>query len=304
MLSGFQDLGIGVGFRPFYFDQFIEKPPSSISWVEVISENYMNWRQDFPRRSLRSLEKIRNEIPIVLHGVSMNLGSCDPLNQDYLKSLKTLIHRIQPSWVSDHLCWTGVQGENLHDLLPLPYTQEVMKLITDKILFVQDFLGQRILIENPSTYLEFAHSEMSEQDFLTELAHRADCGILLDINNIYVNSVNHQFDPKKYLETIPSNKVCQIHLAGHTRKNQPLGNPYIIDTHDAPICDQVWDLYEWAVPHFSHVSTMIERDGNFPEWGELENEILKLTAIRNNSIRIDNSNESYKHSPTSIAKEF
>ncbi len=275
MLNGFKDLGIGVGLRPTHYSEFLENKPASISWVEVISENYMNWQNQSIKRPLQKLEKIRKQCPVVLHGVSLNIGSCDPINKNYLTALKDLIHKIEPAWVSDHLCWTGVDGENLHDLLPVPYTYEALNLVADKILAVQDFLGQRILIENPSTYLQFENEEMTEWEFLTLLTKKADCGLLLDVNNIYVGAINHSFNPIEYLKAIPKERVCQIHLAGHTDK----GN-YLIDTHDAPVCDAVWELYRWVAKNFGNVSAMIERDGNIPEWTELEQEIKKLASIR------------------------
>ena len=276
MISGFKDLGVGVGLRPAHYNEFLMKKPQSVSWVEVISENYMNWGEQLNiLRPFQTLEKIRNHYPVVLHGVSLNIGSSDPINKNYLNSLKDLIYKINPAWVSDHLCWTGINGENFHDLLPLPYTEEVLNLVGDKLLQVQDFLGRRILIENPSTYLQFKHSEMSEVEFIYLLVKKADCGILLDINNVYVNSINHNFNPIDYLMAIPKENVCQIHLAGHTDKGT-----YLVDTHDAPICDEVWELYRWSVSHFGNISAMVERDDNIPEWEELQSEISKVAEIR------------------------
>jgi uncharacterized protein (UPF0276 family) len=275
MLSDFKDLGIGVGLRPAHYHDFLYEKPDSVSWVEVISENFMNWKQHKIQQPLQILERIRKDYPVVLHGVSLSIGSCDPINKDYLTSLNELIHKIDPPWISDHLCWTGVQGENLHDLLPLPYTQECLELIVNKLQQVQDFLGRRILIENPSTYLQFAQDEMTEWEFLNLVAKQADCGILLDINNIYVNSINHNFDPLNYLKAMPKNRVCQIHLAGHSNKGT-----HLIDTHDAPVCKEVWNLYKKAVQLFGNVSVMIERDDNIPPWNELEIEIKKLSTTR------------------------
>ncbi len=291
MLAGFKDLGVGVGLRPTHYSEFIDEKPKSVSWVEVISENFMDWKNQSIKRPLQNLEKIRRHSPVVLHGVSLSIGSCEPVNKNYLSSLKKLIHQIEPAWVSDHLCWTGISGENLHDLLPIPYTQEALNLVVDKLHEVQNFLGRRILIENPSSYLQFEQDEMKEWEFLNLVSQKADCGILLDVNNIYVSSINHNFDPMTYLKALPKERVCQIHLAGHTNN----GN-YLIDTHDAPVCDEVWALYRTAIQYFGNVSTMIERDGNIPEWNELELEIKKLATIR----REENANKSSFASPTTL----
>ena len=209
-------MGVGVGLRPTHFSDFSQAQPKSISWFEVISENYMAWKNEPIGKAHQSLLKLRRDLPVLFHGVSLSIGSAEKVNLDYLKKLKELIDILQPALVSDHLCWTGIDGENLHDLLPVPYTDEALKLIVEKIDQVQNFLGRRILIENPSTYLEFSSSQMSEWEFIAELAERADCGLLLDINNVYVSSVNHSYDPKVYLQALPQNRVGQIHLAGHS----------------------------------------------------------------------------------------
>lgn len=279
MKSFFKDLGTGVGLRPTHYSNFLETSPSSVSWAEVISENFMAWpSKDGLQfgRAFQNLQKVRENLPIALHGVSMNLGSCDRLNPDYLKNLKDLADKIEPAIISDHLCWTGVNGRNVHDLLPVPYTEESLNLIAEKIDFVQNFLGRRILIENPSSYLEFSQSEMSEEDFISALAIKADCGLLLDINNVFVSSVNHNFDPYTYLKRVPKERVGQIHLAGHS----VMKGGYLIDTHDAPICEEVWNLYRWFVTESGLMSTMVERDDNIPEWEELEKEVLKIKGIR------------------------
>ncbi len=275
MLNGFKDLGVGVGLRPIHYEHFLKEKPQSVSWVEVISENFMNWKNQKIEKPLNILEKIRKDYPVILHGVSLSIASCDPLNKDYLVALRDLVHKIEPSWISDHVCWTGVSGENLHDLLPIPYNEESLKLIVTKVKQVQDFFGRQILLENPSTYLQFEEDDMPEWEFLNELSKQADCGILLDINNIYVSSINHNFDAMTYLKSISKNRVCQIHLAGHSNKET-----HLVDTHDSPICDEVWDLYKWSVTHFGHISTMVERDGNIPEWSELELEVDKIATIR------------------------
>ncbi|MCB0369824.1 MAG: DUF692 domain-containing protein [Bdellovibrionales bacterium] len=272
--SFFENKGIGVGLRPTHHEDFIFNKPKSVSWVEVISENFMPWKGYGFGKSLQLLKKVRQDYPVALHGVSMNLGSADDLDEDYLKRLKSLINVIEPFMISDHLSWTGVNGENLHDLLPIPYTKEALDLISKKIDQVQNVLGRRILIENPSSYLEFKQSEMSEAEFIQELVIKADCGLLLDVNNIYVSSINHGFDAVEYIKKIPAQNVGQIHLAGHSKVKG-----YLIDTHDTPVCEEVWQLYKWAIGHLGLRSAMIERDGDIPEWNELEKEILKIGEI-------------------------
>lgn len=268
--------GSGVGLRPTHYSQFLEQPPKSVSWIEVISENFMPWKNLTLGRSFQKLEKFRKDFPISLHGVSLNIGSTDPVDLDYLRRLKILIDAINPFVVSDHLSWTGVGGFNMHDLLPLPYTQESLTLISEKIDYVQNYLGRRILVENPSSYFEFKESEMSENEFIIELLNRSDCGLLLDINNVYVSSVNHQFNPHTYLSSLPSERIGQIHLAGHSTVDD-----HLIDTHDTAICDDVWALYKFSVEQFGIKNSMIERDGNIPDWNELEIEIYKMKEIQN-----------------------
>ena len=271
----FGELGVGVGLRFPHYEVFTQKSPESVRWVEVISENFMGWQNQEIGDAHRTLLKLRRDLPVALHGVSLSVGSVDPVNFEYLRRLKELIEIIQPAIVSDHLCWTGVHGQNLHDLLPIPYTNEALDLICDKIKVVQDFLGQRILIENPSSYLEFNISEMQEWDFLNQLAIRADCGILLDINNVFVSSINHKFDAKMFLESLPVERIGQIHLAGHSRDGD-----LIIDTHDSPVCQEVWDLFKAFTQKHGKFSAMIERDGKIPSWEELELEIKNIWEIR------------------------
>lgn len=214
-----------------------------------------------------------------MHGVSLSLGSTDPLSQTYLKSLKKLTDQVQPLWISDHLSWTSYEGQHLHDLLPLPYTEEAIRHVVERIKQVQDFIGERILLENLSSYVEFESSEMPEWQFLSEIAHRADCGILLDVNNVYVSSRNHGFDPIQYLENIPLERVGQIHLAGHS-----VVGKYLIDTHDAPVCPEVWELYRWTTQNLGAVTTMIERDKNIPALGDLIKELGQAKAILKNTL--------------------
>jgi len=255
--------GFGLGLRTPHYEAMLNEP-HDIDWLEVITENYL-----VPGgKPLDYLERIRERFPLVMHGVSLSIGSTDPLDCKYLADVRALAARIEPHWISDHLCWTGIEGRNLHDLLPLPYTEEALAAVVARVGQVQDALGRQILLENVSSYLTYQDSEMSEWEFLREVAQRADCAILLDINNIYVSSVNHGFDPLTYLHAVPKSRVRQFHLAGHS----DLGG-HLIDTHDHPIVEPVWNLYGAAVAHFGTVPTMIERDDNIPELGELVAEL-------------------------------
>ena len=262
-------LGFGLGLRIPHYDEILATRPQ-VDWFEVLSENYL-----VPGgKPLYYLERIRANYPVVMHGVSLSIGGTDPLNRDYLKQLKALADRIEPRWISDHLCWTGVGGLNLHDLMPLPYTEEAVQHVVSRVKQVQDFLGRRILLENVSSYVTYKQSQLTEWEFLAHIAEQADCLILLDINNIYVSSFNHGFDPAEYLNGIPIERVRQFHLAGH----QNCGN-YIVDTHDHPIINPVWALYETAVKRFGSVSTMIERDDNIPPLKELLAELNHARII-------------------------
>lgn len=260
-------LGYGLGLRKDHYETILAERPN-VDWFEILSENYMV----DGGKPLHYLTRIREHYPMVMHGVSLSIGSSEPLNLDYLKKLKTLYERIEPEWFSDHLCWTGVEGINLHDLMPMPYTEEAVAHVADRIQQVQDFMGQQMLLENVSSYLSYTSSEMTEWEFFREIAERADCRILLDINNIYVSAFNHNFDPYAYLHAMPAERVYQFHLAGHTRQDN-----IIIDTHDHPIVDPVFELYGAAVRHFGRVSTMIERDDNIPPLAEL---LVELDHVR------------------------
>ncbi len=223
-----------------------------------------------------ALEKLRAQVPISLHGVSLNLGSAERTNFSYLERLKTLTNQIQPFVVSDHLCFTGIDGNTAHDLLPLPYVPEAIDNVVRKIQDAQEFLARPLLIENVSSYLTWKQSEMTEWEFLSEIVKRSGCGILLDINNVYVSAKNHGFDPKAYLSNIPHSQVGQIHLAGHT-----IENGFLIDTHDEPVCEEVWGLLGWYNDQYGAPNVMIERDGNFPEWSVLENELKQIQQTLN-----------------------
>lgn len=256
-------LGYGLGLRKDHYNELLTGAPA-VDWLEIVSENYM-----VPGgKPLDYLMRLRERYPMVMHGVSLSIGGTDPLDRDYLASLRALARSVEPAWISDHLCWTGIDGVNLHDLLPLPYTEEAVRHVAGRVEQVQDDLGRRILLENVSSYLTYQASDMTEWAFLAEVAERADCLILLDINNIYVSATNHGFDPYAYLQGIPVDRVQQFHLAGHTAED-----PLLIDTHDQPVPDPVWDLYAAAVRRFGRVSTMIERDDNIPPLATLVDEL-------------------------------
>lgn len=271
----FSDYGLGVGLRPKHSSLFKSKPPKQLGWVEALTENYLSWDQLSRPNSRKNLLEIRKNISIALHGVSLSVGSATGDRTAYLKALKELADQVEPLWISDHLCWTSHQGQNFHDLLPLPYTREAINTVVANVLRAQDFLKRRILLENLSSYVEFSSSEMTEWEFISEIARRADCGILLDVNNVYVSAINHGFDPLDYLRAIPRERVGQIHLAGHSVKDG-----YLIDTHDAPVCDEVWKLFRWTTKHLGLASTMIEWDANIPEFSVIEAEIAKAGKIR------------------------
>ena len=256
-------LGFGLGLRTQHYQDVLNQPPA-VDWFEIISENYMVGGG----KPLYYLDRIRRDYPMVMHGVSLSVGGTDPLNMDYLHDLRTLARRVEPRWISDHLCWTGYGGTQLHDLLPLPYTDEAVRHVAERVARVQDFLGQRILLENVSSYMTYADSAVPEWEFLAAVAETADCLILLDVNNIYVSSQNHGFDPTDYLEGLPVDRIRQIHLAGHSREGA-----MVIDTHDHPVIDPVWSLYADALRRFGAVSTMIERDDNIPPLAELVAEL-------------------------------
>ncbi len=273
-------LGFGLGLRTEHYHPILNSKFSEslkVDWFEVLSENYM-----VPGgKPLYFLDKIRENYPVVMHGVSLSIGSTTPLDADYLRDLRKLADRIQPAWISDHLCWTGVHGQNMHDLLPLPYTEETAKHVVERVGIVQDYLGRRILLENVSSYASYIDSTMTEWEFITEVAEQADCLLLLDVNNIYVSGYNHQFDAKVFIDGVPKNRVQQIHLAGHHNHGD-----YIIDTHDAPVIDPVWDLYEYAISRFGAVSTMIERDDHIPELAVLVEELQIARDIAAKSLEV------------------
>ncbi len=268
-----ENLGFGLGLRPQHYHEILEGERSvsqAIDWFEIISENYM-----VPGgKPLYMLDQFIERYPLVMHGVSLSIGSTAPLDMEYLKELQRLEKRVQPKWVSDHICWTGVHGKNMHDLLPIPYTEEALEHIVSRINQVQDFLGRPLVLENASTYVTFKCSEMTEWDFVAALVARTNCLLLCDINNIYVSSFNHGFDPMDYLRAMPKEAIVQIHLAGHTNNET-----HIIDTHDHPVVDEVWDLYAQAIKLIGGVSTMIERDDNIPPLAELVAELNQARQL-------------------------
>ena len=256
-------LGFGAGLRAEHYDDVLAGT-TGVEWFEAISENYM----DTNGRPLAVLEAVRRDHPVALHGVALSIGSADPLDSRYLESLAALARRIEPAIISDHLCWSSVDGRALFDLLPLPLTEECLEHVATRVQAVQEALGRRILLENPSTYLGWKSSHIPEPEFLAELAERADCGLLLDVNNVYVSSVNLGFDPAAYLDAIPAHRVGQVHLAGFT----DLGT-HLFDTHSRPVHDEVWRLYAHTLERMGPVTTMVEWDDDIPPWSRLVEEV-------------------------------
>jgi uncharacterized protein (UPF0276 family) len=256
-------LGFGLGLRPRHYRDILDGTPE-IDWFEVISENYM-----VPGgQPLAILDRIAERYPVVMHGVSLSIASTQPFDEDYLDGLNALAERVRPKWISDHLCWTGVHGVNLHDLLPFPYTREALDHVVARVDYVQERLGRQLCLENVSTYVQFGQSEMPEWEFISELTRRTGCWLLFDVNNVYVSAFNHGYDAMAFLNGIPSDRVIQFHLAGHSDMVN-----YVIDTHDHPVRNEVWDLYEAALRRFGPVSTMIERDDNIPPLADLLGEL-------------------------------
>jgi uncharacterized protein (UPF0276 family) len=264
------DLGVGVGFRiPHYARILDDRPP--MDWFEVISENFM-----IPGgRPLENLARLRDAYRVVPHGVSLAIGSAEPLDEDYLTKLRRLVDRLDPPWVSDHLCWGRVPGVHLHDLLPLPYTKAVIAHVVERVKRVQGVLERPFALENVSSYMTYQASTMPEWDFVAEVAERADCGLLLDCNNIYVSARNHGFEGAVYVDAVPADRVVQMHLAGHTDKGK-----YVLDTHSDHVRDEVWELYRRAVARCGAVSTLIEWDDDIPEWDVLAEEAAKARTMR------------------------
>ncbi|MET0378624.1 MAG: DUF692 domain-containing protein [Spongiibacteraceae bacterium] len=255
--------GFGLGLRRQHYETILQDQPA-LDWFEILTENYLV----SGGKPLFYLDRIRASYPLAMHGVSLSIGSGDALNFDYLQQVKDLAQRIEPMWISDHLCWTGVDRLNMHDLLPIPYTEEALRHVVERVQRVQDFLGRQILLENVSSYFDYDASTMPEWEFVAAVAEQSDSLILLDINNIYVSAFNHDFDPHTYLQAMPVTRVRQFHLAGHLN----LGT-HIIDTHDHPVIDEVWSLYKEALRYFGPVATMIERDDRIPPLQDLLDEL-------------------------------
>jgi uncharacterized protein (UPF0276 family) len=263
--NGFTDYGIGIGLRIPHYRHIFEQRPV-VDWFEIISENFMTGGG----RPLAVLDQILERYRVVQHGVSMYFGSAEKLNREHLRKLKALVKRTKTPWLTDHLCWGSVDGLYTHDLLPMPYTFEAVRVTARKIREARDFLEVPIAVENVSSYAEFHVSQMTEWEFLNEVVERADCGILLDVNNIYVSSRNHSFDAREYLDNVPAERVAQIHIAGHSKFEK-----YILDTHDHPVIDPVWQLYEHAIRRCGHTATLLEWDDRIPSFDEVHAEALK-----------------------------
>ncbi len=266
---GYPDLGFGLGLRSVHYPYILKQRPD-VDWFEIISENYI----DSQGRPRIVLDQIAELYPIVMHGVSLSIGSTDPLDFDYLSKLKRLAAEINAAWISDHLCWTGVAGLNAHDLLPIPLNEQTLKHVIGRIRTVQDFLERPLVLENPSSYITFAASTIPEWEFLSRMADDTDCGLLLDVNNVYVSCFNHDLDPQEYLAKVPHERIVQFHLAGHTNCGT-----HIIDTHDGHVLDHVWELYRQIYQSTGGVSTLLEWDAKIPEFPVLHAEVLKAREL-------------------------
>jgi uncharacterized protein (UPF0276 family) len=262
---GLPNLGLGLGLRTVHYAHILQEGPAG-DWFEVISENYM----DSQGRPRHVLDQIAARYPVVMHGVSLSIGSTDPLDREYLRKLKALAERVHPAWISDHVCWTGVAGQNTHDLLPLPLTEATLRHVVERIRIVQDVLERQFVLENPSSYVGFVGSTMTEWEFIARMAEEADCGLLLDVNNVYVSATNHEFDPIEFIRALPAERIVQFHVAGHS----DLGT-HIIDTHDNHVVDRVWELYRLAHQLTGGVSTLLEWDAHIPPFPVVHAEVLK-----------------------------
>jgi len=263
-------LGHGIGLRPTHYAELLKHGARGVDWFEAISENFF----EDGGRPLAVLDRVRLDVPVVLHGVALGIGSADPISDEYLGRLRRLIARVDPAWISDHLCWGSSDGHYSHDLLPIPYTDEALDHVATRVCEVQDKLGRPILLENISAYVAFRDSAIPEWEFLNELTAHTGCGLLLDVNNVYVTSQNLGFDPEAYIRSLRSSSVGQIHLAGHTRQPE-----FILDSHVGPVPGQVWDLYRLAVRHFGRVSTLVEWDEAVPALPVVLNEAARARRI-------------------------
>jgi len=272
---GHANLGLGVGLRTVHYAHILENHPE-VDWFEVITENFMDSRG----RPRHVLEQIAERYRVIMHGVSLSIGSTDPLDFEYLGKMKSLAHAVKPAWISDHVCWTGVAGINTHDLLPLPLTEASLRHVVERVRVVQDFLERPFVLENPSSYVGFKGSTMPEWEFIARMAEEADCGLLLDVNNVYVSSVNHDFDPATFIRSLPVERIVQFHLAGHTHMGT-----HIIDTHDGHVVDPVWELYRIAHQMTGGVSTLLEWDANIPPFEVVHAEVLKAKQFMSGQLR-------------------
>jgi uncharacterized protein (UPF0276 family) len=272
---GYDNLGLGVGLRTVHFDHILREQPK-VDWFEIISENFM----DSQGRPRYVLEQLAERYPIVMHGVSLSIGSTDPLDRDYLLRLKRLADAVGARWISDHVCWTGVAGLNAHDLLPIPMNDATLSHVVERIRVVQDVLERPLVLENPSSYVTFADSTVSEWEFMSRMAEEADCGLLLDVNNVYVSSVNHDFDPLEYIRSLPHHRVVQMHLAGHTDCRT-----HLIDTHDGEVVDPVWELFRTAHELTCGVSSLLEWDAKIPAFPVVHAEVLKARQYMQSELR-------------------
>lgn len=268
------NLGLGVGLRTTHFQHILQKWPA-VDWFEIISENFM----DSAGRPRYVLEQIAERYPIVMHGVSLSIGSSDPLNFDYLSRLKNLATAIKPKWVSDHICWTGIAGRNTHDLLPVPYTEQSLRHMIERVRIVSDILERPLVLENPSSYVTFRDSTMNEWEFVHRLVEATNCNLLLDVNNVYVSCFNHDHDPKEFIQNLPHDRIVQFHLAGHTNYTT-----HIIDTHDHHVIDPVWDLYRLAHRLTGGVSTLLEWDASIPPFEVVHAEVLKAKQFMSTNL--------------------
>jgi len=277
---GLPHLGDGVGLRPVHFSHLMRAAPDAwgVDWFEIITENFI----DNFGYAAHALDRAAASRPVVMHGVSLSIGSTAPLDLVYLRKVRQLAERIRPVWISDHLCWTGVAGINTHDLLPLPLTEASLAHVAERVRAVQDYLGRPLILENPSSYLEFHASQLPEWEFLGLLSDMTGCGLLLDINNVYVSAVNHGFDAATYIDAVPADRVVQIHLAGHTDRGT-----HLIDTHDRPVVPPVWKLYRQALKRIGDVATLLEWDANIPDFPNLLAELGKAKRVRNGELPVD-----------------
>ncbi len=268
------DLGLGIGLRTTHFSHILAEEPD-VGFFEILTENFL----DTGGRPSFVLDRVAERYPVVMHGVSMSIGSTDPLDFEYLHKVKALARRTGALWISDHLCWTGVLGRNTHDLLPLPYTEESLRHCVERVRTVQDVLERPLVLENPSTYLEFGASDIPEWEFLARLVEAADCGILLDVNNVYVSAYNHRYDARAYIDALPPERVCQYHMAGHTNRGT-----HIIDTHSDHVIDEVWELYGHTLRHVGLRSTLLEWDADIPPFEVVHAEVRKAQVWREREV--------------------